>query len=213
MIIIKLLILKNKIQGTILSNMKPSAFSKTDEYIATYPDSQKKLLNQLRNTVLKVAPHLKETIKYGMPTFEFHGNLLHFAAWKSHIGFYATPSGNEAFAKELKPYVVSKGAIQFPYDQPLPVKLITRIAIFRIQENLFKAKVKKLKVKPDITFHKDGSIWAIGKMKNGRQEGKWEWFRKDGSMLRAGSFKDGKQVGKWTTYDKMGEVYKETIFK
>lgn len=193
--------------------MKAPAPTTVDQYINAQSETVKKYLVQIRKTILTVAPHLKESIKYGMPTFEFYGNVLHFAAWKSHIGFYATPSGNEAFAKELKPYVVSKGAIQFPYDQPLPVKLISRIAIFRIQENLFKAKVKKLKVKPDITYHKDGSIWAIGKMKNGRQEGKWEWFRKDGSMLRAGSFKDGKQVGKWTTYDKMGEAYKETIFK
>jgi uncharacterized protein YdhG (YjbR/CyaY superfamily) len=193
--------------------MKTQTPTSVDQYIKAQPDEVKKYLIQIRKTILTVAPHVKESIKYGIPTFEFYGNLLHFASWKSHIGFYATPSGNEAFAKELKPYVVSKGAIQFPYDQPLPVKLISRIAIFRIQENLYNAKVKKLKVKPEITYHKDGTIWAIGKMKNGRQEGKWEWFRKDGSMLRARSFKDGKQVGKWTTYDKMGEAYKETIFK
>ena len=193
--------------------MKTTSSSTIDSYIKSHPAAVQKLLTQIRVAIKKVAPQLKESIKYGMPTFEFYGNVVHFAAWKSHIGLYATPSGNEAFAKELKPYVVSKGAIQFPYDQQLPVKLITRITIFRVQENLFKAKVKKLKVKPDITYHKDGSIWAIGKMKNGRQEGKWEWFRKDGTMLRSGSFKDGKQVGKWATYDKMGETYKETIFK
>ena len=193
--------------------MKTPAPTTVDQYIKAQPESIKKYLIQIRKTILTVAPHLKESIKYSMPTFEFYGNVLHFAAWKSHIGLYATPSGNEAFAKELKPYVVSKGAIQFPYDQPLPVKLISRIALFRIQENLHKAKVKKLKVKPAITYHKDGSIWAIGKMMNGRQDGKWEWFRKDGSMLRSGSFKDGKQVGKWITYDKMGEVYKETMIK
>lgn len=193
--------------------MKTPSPATIDSYIKSHPAAVQKLLTQIRVAIKKVAPQLNESIKYGMPTFEFYGNVVHFAAWKSHIGMYATPSGNEAFAKELKPYVVSKGAIQFPYDQPLPVKLITRITIFRVQENLFKAKVKKLKVKPDIIYHKDGSIWAIGKMINGRQEGKWEWFRKDGTMLRSGSFKDGKQVGKWATYDKMGEVYKETIFK
>ena len=193
--------------------MKTPAHTTIDQYIQAQPDIARRYLVQIRKTILSVAPHLKESIKYGMPTFEFYGNVLHFAAWKSHIGLYATPSGNEAFATELKSYVVSKGAIQFTYDKPLPVKLITRVAIFRVQENLFKAKVKKLKVKPDITYHKDGTIWAIGKMIDGRQEGKGEWFRKDGTTLRSGSFKNGKQVGTWATYDKMGEVYKETIFK
>jgi uncharacterized protein YdhG (YjbR/CyaY superfamily) len=82
-----------------------------------------------------------------MPTFFLKGNLVYFAAWKKHIGFYAIPSANEAFANELSAYTVSKGAVQFPLDQPLPVDLITRMVKFRVAENLAKAETKSRKSK------------------------------------------------------------------
>jgi uncharacterized protein YdhG (YjbR/CyaY superfamily) len=91
------------------------------------------------------APEATEKISYQMPTFFLHGNLVHFAAFKHHIGFYPVPSGIEAFAAELAPYKRSKGAVQFPLDQPLPHDLITRIVDFRVAENRQKAEAKKKK--------------------------------------------------------------------
>lgn len=92
-------------------------------------------MTELREVVKKAAPEAVETIKYKMPTFYLSGNLVHFAAYKNHIGFYPTPSGITAFKKELTKYVTSKGAIQFPINQHLPFDLIKRIVEFRVNEN------------------------------------------------------------------------------
>jgi len=97
----------------------------------------------MRSIIRKAAPKATEAIKYGMPTFVFHGNLVHFAACKNHVGFYPAPSGILAFQKELVGYSCSKGAIQLPLDRPLPVKLITGIVKFRVAENQEKALKKK----------------------------------------------------------------------
>jgi uncharacterized protein YdhG (YjbR/CyaY superfamily) len=92
-------------------------------------------------TIRKVAPEAEEAISYQMPTFRLAGkNLVHFAAFKNHIGFYPVPTGIAAFKKELAAYKTSKGAVQFPLDQPLPLKLIARMVKFRVKENLAKAK-------------------------------------------------------------------------
>ncbi|HRI45478.1 MAG: DUF1801 domain-containing protein [Ignavibacteriaceae bacterium] len=115
-----------------------SKISTIDEYISTFPqDIQKKLL-QLRNTILRAAPNAIEAINYGIPTYKLNGNLVHFAAYKSHIGFYPAPSGLAAFKEEVSAFKSSKGAVQFPIDKPLPVKLITAIVKFRVKENLNK---------------------------------------------------------------------------
>jgi len=100
-----------------------------------FPNNVKKTLTELREVVKKAAPEAVETIKYKMPTFYLSGNLVHFAAYKNHIGFYPTPSGITAFKKELTKYVTSKGAIQFPINQHLPFDLIKRIVEFRVNEN------------------------------------------------------------------------------
>lgn len=115
------------------------------DYIASYPSEKQVLLKQIRVALQKAVPEATETIKYGMPTLVLHGNLLHYAAMKNHIGFYPAPSGIETFAKALKPYHTSKGAVQFPLDQPLPLALITQIALFRKQENVenLKSKAKR----------------------------------------------------------------------
>src|SRR5690348_11272505 len=110
--------------------MQPAA-KNIDEYIAGFPADIRKLLTQMRTTIQKAAPKAEEAIKYAMPTFVFHGNLVHFAAYKHHIGFYPAPAGIEAFKKELSKYEGSKGAIRFPLDKPLPVSLITKIVKFR----------------------------------------------------------------------------------
>lgn len=116
-----------------------------DQYIATFPLSTQKLLAQIRAIITKSAPKATESIKYAMPTFEYHGNLVHFAAYKNHLGFYPAPSGLEAFKIDIQAYKNSKGAVQFPLDQPLPISLITKIVEFRVQENESKAAAKRIK--------------------------------------------------------------------
>lgn len=116
-----------------------------NEYIASFPENVQKLLEQIRSIIQKAAPEATETISYAMPTFKLNGILVHFAAFQNHIGFYALPSGNEAFQKELSAYKTGKGSIQFPLNEPLPEALITKIVKFRIQENIEKAEMKKKK--------------------------------------------------------------------
>lgn len=114
-----------------------------DEYIKTFPADIQKILKQVRQTIKEAAPEAEETINYQIPTFKLNGNLVHFAAFKNHIGFYPAPSGLKAFQKELSDYKSSKGSVQFPIDQPVPVSLISRIVKYRVKEN----SLKKLKQK------------------------------------------------------------------
>jgi uncharacterized protein YdhG (YjbR/CyaY superfamily) len=111
-------------------------FETMDEYINTFPEDVRAILNELRQTIREAAPEAEETISYQMPTFRLNGNLVHFAAFKNHVGFYPTPTGIEAFQKELSPYKGAKGSVQFPIDQPLPLSLIRRIVEYRVRENL-----------------------------------------------------------------------------
>jgi len=113
-----------------------------DEYIATFPEETQKILQELRATIKAAAPQATEKISYQMPTFFLNGNLIHFAAFKNHIGLYPTPSGTEAFKKELSVYESGKGSIRFPINQPLPLKLVSEIVKFRVAENLKKAESK-----------------------------------------------------------------------
>ena len=110
------------------------------EYIATFEPEIQSLLKQMRETISKAAPDAEEAISYAMPTYKLNGNLAHFAAAKSHIGFYPAPSAIVQFAKELVGYKSAKGSIQFPYSKPLPLELISKIVHFRVQENLAKKK-------------------------------------------------------------------------
>lgn len=120
-----------------------AAYSTIDEYIDTFPEDVRSILNQLRQAIKESAPEAEETINYQMPTFTLHGNLVHFAAFKNHIGFYPTPTGIEAFREELAPYKGAKGSVQFPIDQPLPLALIRRIVEYRVRENLERKQKKK----------------------------------------------------------------------
>lgn len=115
-------------------------FDDIDSYIASFPEDTRILLEKIRSTIKEAAPEAKETINYGMPTFTLKGNLVHFAAFKNHIGFYPTPSGIEAFKKELSVYQGSKGSVQIPLNKPIPFDLITRIVKFRVKEILEKQK-------------------------------------------------------------------------
>ena len=126
-------------------DVKP--YTSIDAYIADFPIEIQETLQHIRQVIHEAAPDAVEAIKYGMPTFVFHGNLVHFAAQKNHYGFYPTPSGIDNFREELAAYKVSKGAIQFPMDKPIPYETIRKIVTLRIQENTEKAAAKKNKSK------------------------------------------------------------------
>ena len=106
-----------------------------DDYIAGFPEDVQKILQKVRTTIRKAAPGAEEAIKYQIPTFVLNGNLVHFAAFKNHIGFYPSPSALKKFAKELSGYEGSKGTVRFPLDQPIPYALIRDIVKFRVQES------------------------------------------------------------------------------
>ncbi len=106
-----------------------------DEYIQTFPEEVRKKLQEIRQVIKENAQEAEEKISYGMPTFYLKGNLVHFAAYSGHIGFYPAPSGIEAFKDELSEYKTSKGAIQFPIDKDIPLDLIKKIVQFRVLEN------------------------------------------------------------------------------
>lgn len=91
-------------------------------------------------TIHEAAPEAKEAISYQIPAFQLNGNLVYFAAYKNHIGFYPTSSGIDAFKDELSPYKSAKGSVQFPIDRPVPYSLVKKIVLFRVQENLKKMR-------------------------------------------------------------------------
>lgn len=116
-----------------------------DEYIAGFPDDVRQILEKIRMTIRKAAPDAEETIKYRMPTFTLHGNLVHFAAFKKHIGFYPAPRGTEAFKDELSVYEGARGSARFPLDQPMPFGLIGKIVKFRVKNSLERPETKGTK--------------------------------------------------------------------
>ena len=118
-------------------------FKTMDEYIDSFPEDVQRILNELRQSIKEAAPQAEETINYQIPTFALNGNLVHFAAFEHHIGFYPTPSGMEAFKKELSQYKGAKGSVRFPIDQPMPLSLIRRIVEYRVKENVERNQKKK----------------------------------------------------------------------
>lgn len=112
-----------------------SGFKSIDEYIAACPSEIQAVLTDLRNAIREAAPEAREKISYQMPTFDYFGNLVHFAAYEKHIGFYPAPSGIDKFSRDLAPYKSSKGAVQFPVGHPIPIDLIKEIVKFRVSEN------------------------------------------------------------------------------
>jgi uncharacterized protein YdhG (YjbR/CyaY superfamily) len=135
--------LKNRLCYIYL--MRSVAFKDIDEYITASSEEVQEKLEQIRGTIKKAAPKAEEVISYQMPAFKLHKVLVYFAGFKNHIGFYPTASGIAAFEKDLAPYKWSKGAVQFPLDKPLPIKLITDIVKFRVKEDKVKALSKKTK--------------------------------------------------------------------
>lgn len=122
-----------------------ASYNTIDEYIAIYPKDVQKILQQVRKTIKAAALDAEEKISYQIPTFTLKGNLVHFAAYKSHIGFYPGASGIKTFAQELSNYQTSKGTVQFPIQDPLPLDLITTIVKFRVVENLQLTEMKAAK--------------------------------------------------------------------
>lgn len=123
-------------------NAGPNVPKDIDEYIAGFPNDIQVILKKIRITIRDAAPDAEEAIKYQIPTFTLKGNLVHFAAFKNHIGFYPTPNGIEAFERELAPYESGKGSAKFPLDKPIPYDLISRIVKFRVEKSLEKAEAK-----------------------------------------------------------------------
>ncbi|MBK9499828.1 MAG: DUF1801 domain-containing protein [Leptospiraceae bacterium] len=125
-------------------------FKTIDEYIASFPNNVQKILEKIRATIKKIIPKAEETISYAIPTFQLNGkSLVHFAGFKNHIGFYATPTGHKEFKKELANYKQGKGSVQFPLDQPIPYDLIKRIVKFRVEELTNKTKVTSKSTKQE----------------------------------------------------------------
>jgi len=114
-----------------------------DDYIRQFPKEVQAMLQQLRSIIKTAAPKAEEVISYKMPGYKYHGMLVYFAGYKNHIGFYAAPTGHDAFKKELSKYKTGKGSVQFPLDKPLPLKLVTKIVKFRVVQNEEKAANKK----------------------------------------------------------------------
>ena len=116
-------------------------FSTIDEYVKTFPKNIQSILEKMRQTIKEAVPEAVEAISYQMPTFKLNGkNLVYFAAFKNHIGFYPIPSGIEAFKKELSPYKQGRGSVQFPLDKPIPYDLVEKIVKYRVKENLEKLR-------------------------------------------------------------------------
>lgn len=136
--------------------MKQIHANSIDDYIASFPVEIQTILEQIRFVIQQAAPEAQEAIKYAMPTFVFHGNLVHFAAFSHHIGFYPVPTGIEAFKEELSVYKSAKGSVQFPLNKPMPLNLIAAITKFRVEENREKAEKKKAarKCKNGHTYYK-----------------------------------------------------------
>ena len=126
---------------------RKTGLTSIDEYIRGFPEEVQVKLSKMRSSIRMAAPQTIERISYQMPAFYFNGNLVYFAAYKKHIGFYPTSSGIAAFQKELASYKTSKGGVQFPLDKPLPLALIKRIVKFRVLENSQKKANDKKKDK------------------------------------------------------------------
>jgi uncharacterized protein YdhG (YjbR/CyaY superfamily) len=124
---------------------EPTKPKNIDEYIARFPKGVQEVLEKIRMTIREAAPEAEETIKYEMPTFILKGNLVYFAAFKNHIGFYPPVKGFEKRRKEIAVYEGEKGSLKFPLDQPIPYELIGEIVTFRVKENLERAEAKAKK--------------------------------------------------------------------
>lgn len=135
----------NRIEENKQEDLKEQTPQTIDEYILQAPLQMQEKLREIRRIIQETAPNAKEKISWGMPTYDYYGNLVHFAAHKNHIGFYPADTGIRAFEGRLQEYKSSKGAVQFPFDQPLPHELIKDMVLYRLLENEEYEKEKQLK--------------------------------------------------------------------
>src|SRR2546430_15713218 len=131
----------------LLMNATKKRFETIDEYIETFPKDVQSILEKMRQTIRRAAPEAEEAISYQIPGFKLNGNLVWFAAFKNHIGFYPMKTGIQAFKKELSAYKGAKGSIQFPMEKPIPYDLVKKIVRFRRKENLEKKRVREFVAK------------------------------------------------------------------
>lgn len=117
-----------------------ASFETIDEYIALFPKPVQKMMQEVRKTISQAAPEAVECISYKMPTFKMKRNLVHFAAYKHHIGFYPGAGGIDAFQDEIKQYKNAKGSVQFPIDEPMPLELIKKVTTFRVKQEMERVK-------------------------------------------------------------------------
>lgn len=110
-------------------------YENIDDYINNFPADVQQILKDIRKAIKTAAPEAQEKISYGIPTFTLNGNLVHFAAYEHHIGFYPGADGIRTFIGDLKDYKTSKGAVQFPIDKPIPFELVEKITLFRVGQN------------------------------------------------------------------------------
>lgn len=136
-----------QMKGERVMDLNRTTCSTIDEYILQFAPEVQKILQTIREVIKDAAPEATEKISYQMPAFELHGNLVYFAVFKKHIGFYPTPSGIEAFKQELSVYKGAKGSVQFPLQKPVPYDLISRIVKYRVAENQERAKGKNSRKK------------------------------------------------------------------
>jgi uncharacterized protein YdhG (YjbR/CyaY superfamily) len=135
---------RKTVRGNLMtSGTKGNQIRTMDEYIAQFPKNVRDILEELRRVIHETAPDAEEAMRYGIPTFRLNGNLVHFAAFKSHIGFYPAPSAISAFTEELSRYRHSKGTVQFPIDEPVPFELVREIVRYRLKENSERENKKK----------------------------------------------------------------------
>ena len=137
--------------------MKTPVARDIDDFISAFPAAIRKKLTQLRRAVQKIAPDAEEAICYGIPTFRLNGNMLHFAAYPTHIGFYPGPGGINAFAEECAPYRTGKGTLQFRLDKPLPMSLLRKIIRFRVMQQELKGRKKVIVCKNGHRFTRTSS--------------------------------------------------------
>jgi uncharacterized protein YdhG (YjbR/CyaY superfamily) len=146
--------IKNYEMESTVMEEKKLTFNTIDEYIIQFPAEVQEILKNLRKVIKEEAPESEERMSWQMPTFYLHGNLVHFAAHKKHIGFYPAPSGIEAFKEQLSEYKGAKGSVQFPLNKTIPYELIREIVKFRVAENIKDAE-EKLKKKKNVKMQKE----------------------------------------------------------
>lgn len=208
----------------VTAAMKAGGAKGVTAYLAGVPADARAALAKLRAAIRAAAPDAEEGFNYGLPGFKLDGkSFVCYAAPKEHCSFYPMSAAViRDHAADLKAYETSLGTIRFPAKKPLPASLVRKLVKARIAEMAAggrrraksPAKVKKSakpRSKPHALHHRDGSVWAKGRLTGGVMTGYWEWFRKDGTIMRSGSFVNGKQAGAWTTYDTSGRVHKVTM--